>query len=86
MIVSIGKCQMFQHAAARRRLSGRPGKLLAKQQFQHAAARRRLKFVSVVFFFRKSFQHAAARRRLRIYANAFLRGLDSFNTQPPEGG
>ena len=36
-------------------------------------------------WFRYVFQHTAARRRLR-HKGQFSDGLESFNTQPPEGG
>ena len=76
---------LFQHAAARRRLGRATANTAMSNTFQHAAARRRLALLKSkpVKFLR--FQHAAARRRLVRFGRPFLR-LESFNTQPPEGG
>ena len=55
-------------------------------QFQHTAARRRLAAKSCSSSTIGRFQHTAARRRLdALTANLQCR-LQSFNTQPPEGG
>ena len=53
--------------------------------FQHTAARRRLLCKLDEAFITKLFQHTAARRRL-FQTACKLQNVDSFNTQPPEGG
>ena len=55
---------LFQHAAARRRLKQKTRKASFTQWFQHAAARRRLRSIATIPGAAFMFQHAAARRRL----------------------
>ena len=53
--------------------------------FQHTAARRRLQITDEFHHFYPVFQHTAARRRLQE-GRLFVVLIDSFNTQPHEGG
>ena len=53
--------------------------------FQHTAARRRLAGLGKKPLLAFEFQHTAARRRLAKYRGR-IADVESFNTQPPEGG
>ncbi len=61
-------------------------KNLLKCVFQHTAARRRLPTASETVANDREFQHTAARRRLCGFGLDCLPKIQSFNTQPPEGG
>ena len=78
-------CSWFQHTAARRRLALVILGIRIPQGFQHTAARRRLAAIAKASAGTCLFQHTAARRRLEQDSGGLLR-LESFNTQPPEGG
>ena len=58
---------LFQHTAARRRLTKDAAIAEAQRLFQHTAARRRLSNINIIQTSRITrFQHTAARRRLRL--------------------
>ena len=78
---------LFQHTAARRRLTGAGfGCFKTGVLFQHTAARRRLKGIIVrmgIIWIVSTHSRPKAAEQHRIYCHPALPG---FNTQPPEGG
>ena len=77
---------MFQHTAARRRLTTTWRLILHYPQFQHTAARRRLSaglksIRAIADVSTHSRPKAADRSNQAVTAKA-----QGFNTQPPEGG
>ena len=80
------KKDMFQHTAARRRLENRFIAAKSSIMFQHTAARRRLDALPAVG---GAAGHVSTHSRPKAagirFGRPFLR-LESFNTQPPEGG
>ena len=60
----MGKAQVFQHTAARRRLLNGQRRITSLYWFQHTAARRRLPEAELNNRLYQTFQHTAARRRL----------------------
>ena len=77
--------QLFQHTAARGRLTNIAISMGINFLFQHTAARGRLKYLRLLVLLNLMFQHTAARGRLSTRLNLLL-PCQRFNTQPPEGG
>ena len=77
---------LFQHTAARRRLGRQFDRLAGFNTFQHTAARRRLAFyLSSNRVFEQVSTHSRPKAAGPLSKKA-MAILDSFNTQPPEGG
>ena len=77
---------LFQHTAARRRLATqRPDLTPGGSVSTHSRPKAAGFTVGLGFIKDYVFQHTAARRRLDK-KHRLLRGIQRFNTQPPEGG
>ena len=77
---------LFQHTAARRRLTLDMAKEVAMIEFQHTAARRRLRNNGGASGSSGSVSTHSRPKAAEQFNRAIQTDVCGFNTQPPEGG
>ena len=78
--------KMFQHTAARRRLTPKSAGVESQKMFQHTAARRRLRVAIFQVLNHIEVSTHSRPKAAEICHQVFHSPITRFNTQPPEGG